>query len=218
MTMGDLCKQIKEKEPHLAPVLAHLEKIDRRNFLPALYQNKAYEDIPLPIGEFQTTSQPSVIALMASKMNFQPGDLVLEIGLGCGYTTALTHSLIIPEGKVTSIERIRKICILGQHNLKKYSSEAIANKEISIFHDNGLHASNKFPPESFNNIYVTAGIDKASHFPINEFIKLLKPEGLLLFPESNGSLFLYSKSLKGNPFLVEEIPGFTFVPIKTGKA
>jgi protein-L-isoaspartate(D-aspartate) O-methyltransferase len=195
-------------------VINAISKIDRREFTPGLYTIHAYDDEPVPIGSFQTCSQPSVVALIAAALDFKPGDSVLEIGLGSGYNTALTLSLIHPNGSFTSIERIKSLCSLGVHNLKKIYSES----EFKIMYDNGMHAPEKFPEKSFDKIYVTAGIDKAAHFPLDGFIKLLKPSGLLLFPEENGSIFIYTVSQKGKPFLVEEIPGFTFVPIKPGKA
>lgn len=204
----------KYKYQSIPKVIESLKKFDRREFTPGLYSIHAYDDQPVQIGSFQTCSQPSVVAVMAAVLDFQPGDAVLEIGLGSGYSAALTLSLIQPNGTFTSIERIKSLCSLGQHNLKKYFNL----EDFKIMYDNGMHAPEKFPPASFDKIYVTAGIDKAPHFPLDAFISLLKPGGLLVFPEENGSLFVYTVSQKGKPFLVEEIPGFTFVPIKAGKA
>lgn len=195
-------------------VIEAMSKLDRKNFTPGLNTIHAYDNVPVPIGHFQTCSQPSVVALMAAILDFKPGDSVLEIGLGSGYSAALTLSLISPGGSLISVERIKELCSLGMHNLRKYSFEA----SYKIMYDNGLYAAKKFPPASFDKIYVTAGIDKAVHFPLNEFIKLLKPNGLLVFPEEHGNLFVYTVSQKGNPFLVEELFGFSFVPIKSGKA
>lgn len=191
-----------------------MSKIDRREFTPGLYTIHAYDNQPVPIGNFQTCGQPSVVALMAAMLDFKEGDKVLEIGLGSGYSAAITLSLISPNGNFTSIERIKSLCSLGIHNLKKYFPDSA----FKVLYDNGMHAPEKLKPHSFDKIYVTAGIDKATHFPVDKFITLLKPGGLLLFPEEHGSLFLYTISQKGKPFLIEEISGFGFVPIKSGKA
>ena len=213
--MKSIIESLKEYSyPTLPAVLEKISLLDRKKFIPGLYNISAYENKPVQIGHFQTATKPSVVALMAALLNFKEGDRVLEIGLGCGYSAALTLSLIGPTGSLISFERIRLLCSLGQKNLRAFSS----TKNYTILYDNGLFAPSKFPDSSFDKIYVTAGIDSVNHFPLDDFIKLLKPSGLLVFPEEDGSLYVYTASQKKKPFLIEKLDGFSFVPLKRGKA
>src|SRR5271169_5243993 len=70
-------------------VLSAMTHVPRQEFIPQRYQDQAYEDHPLPIGEGQTISQPYIVALMLEALLLTPTDRVLEIGTGSGYVTAL---------------------------------------------------------------------------------------------------------------------------------
>ena len=50
---------------------------------------QAYEDMPLPIGQGQTISQPYIVALMTQALRLTPASRVLEIGTGSGYQAAI---------------------------------------------------------------------------------------------------------------------------------
>lgn len=45
-------------------VIEAMRQIPRESFVPSRYRSQAYEDIPLPIAEGQTISQPYIIAQM----------------------------------------------------------------------------------------------------------------------------------------------------------
>jgi len=87
----------------------------RELFIPPEQRHQAYEDCPVPIGYGQTISQPYVIALMLQELTIQPTHLVLDVGAGSGYQTALLAALA---KHVYAVERIaalteRAICTLG---------------------------------------------------------------------------------------------------------
>jgi protein-L-isoaspartate(D-aspartate) O-methyltransferase len=82
-------------------VLEALAGLDRRAFLPRSQWPHAEEDRPLPIGEGQTISQPSLVALMTEALGLTGSERVLEIGTGSGYQTALLAALA---GEVYSVE------------------------------------------------------------------------------------------------------------------
>ena len=69
-------------------VLAAMGKVPREVFVPEKLLQYAYHDLPLPIGEGQTISQPYIVALMMETAGVKTGDRVLEIGTGSGYSTA----------------------------------------------------------------------------------------------------------------------------------
>ena len=61
-------------------VIAAMGKIPGEAFVAAALEEFAYADVPLPIGEEQTISQPYVVALMIEAAAVRPGDRVLEVG------------------------------------------------------------------------------------------------------------------------------------------
>ncbi len=69
-------------------------KVPRHRFVPAEYQNEAYDDHPLPIGFDQTISQPYVVAYMTDLVGASKGKRGLEIGTGSGYQAAILAELI----------------------------------------------------------------------------------------------------------------------------
>ena len=83
-------------------VLDAIKRVDREAFIPEASSHLAYEDIPLPIGEGQTISQPLMVALMTHALAVKETDKVLEIGTGSGYQAAVL-SLLAKE--VITMER-----------------------------------------------------------------------------------------------------------------
>ena len=61
-------------------------------------QRHAGLDAPLPIGHGQTNSQPSTVRTMLELLDVQPGDRVLDVGAGSGWTTAILARLTGPTG------------------------------------------------------------------------------------------------------------------------
>ena len=82
-------------------VVRAMDTVHRADFLPASVRDLEYDDRPLPIGYDQTTSQPSLIAMMIAALELKPGCRVLEVGTGSGYQTALLAELC---SSVSSIE------------------------------------------------------------------------------------------------------------------
>ena len=88
-------------------VLDAIGHVPRHRFVDSGFANLAYKDQALPIGHDQTVSQPYIVAFM-TEMLIADGipEVVLEIGTGSGYQTAVL-SLLIP--RVFTIERINAL-------------------------------------------------------------------------------------------------------------
>jgi protein-L-isoaspartate(D-aspartate) O-methyltransferase len=87
-------------------VLDAMARIPRHRFVQEALVGRAYGDIPLPIGDGQTISQPYMVALMSEALGLRGGERVLEVGTGSGYQTAVLAELA---GKVYSVERVRPL-------------------------------------------------------------------------------------------------------------
>jgi protein-L-isoaspartate(D-aspartate) O-methyltransferase len=106
-------------------VLAAMEKVPRERFAPDDVRGLAYEDTPLHIGEGQTISAPSMVAIMCDVLDVRDGDKVLDVGTGWGYHAAIL-SVLAGRGTVYSVERIpglagqarRILAELGYDNVK----------------------------------------------------------------------------------------------------
>ena len=74
-------------------VLAAVEAVERSQFVPTALRGQATVDAALPIPDDQTTSQPSLIALMVEALALTSSSRVLEIGTGLGYEAAVLSHL-----------------------------------------------------------------------------------------------------------------------------
>src|SRR5215468_7529387 len=94
--------QLRQRGIRNERILAAMARVPRHEFVDIRFQAQAYDDNPLPIGEGQTISQPYIVALMLEMLAVSEEDIVLEIGTGSGYQTALLTQL---SRHVYSIER-----------------------------------------------------------------------------------------------------------------
>lgn len=95
-------------------VLQAMGKVPREAFVEAGFEEFAYEDSPLPIGEGQTISQPYVVALMIEAAEVKPGERVLEVGAGSGYAAAVLARIA---DRVYGIERHASLVEAAQRRL-----------------------------------------------------------------------------------------------------
>lgn len=130
-------------------VLWAMEQVPRHLFVEAAYQDVAYEDRPLPIGQDQTISQPYIVARMTEALlaeTEQPLRKVLEIGTGCGYQCAILALLV---EHVYSIERLHAL-----HEQAREHLAALGIHNYTLRHGDGFAG---WPEEApFDGILVTA--------------------------------------------------------------
>ena len=98
-------------------VAAALEAMPRDGFLRRGERRRASYDGPLPIGEGQTNSQPRTVAAMLRLLEVSPGQSVLDVGSGSGWTTALLAHLVGPTGTVLGVELVPSLVSFGSENL-----------------------------------------------------------------------------------------------------
>lgn len=77
-----------------ARVIGAFRSVPRGFFVPLSLRSSAWEDRPLPLERGQTISQPFIVALMTELLRLKPDDVVLEIGTGSGYQTAILARLV----------------------------------------------------------------------------------------------------------------------------
>lgn len=95
----------------------------RAEFLPADVRGRAAYDGPLQIAGGQTNSQPRTVADMLRLLDVQPGQHVLDVGSGSGWTTALLAHLVGPTGRVRGVEVVPELVEWGRANVARTGME-----------------------------------------------------------------------------------------------
>lgn len=147
-------------------VISAFESVDRNSFLPYTYKKYASVDMPVPIGDGQTTSQPSLIADMICKADIKRGHKVLEIGTGTGYAAAIMATI---GAEVYTTERLEKLYKQALRNLSIFPNVRVFLAGESL----GLpdHAP-------FERIIVFAYYEE---IPI-ELVNQLSNDGIMIIP------------------------------------
>lgn len=84
-------------------------KISREDFIPFLYRDYAYLEVPLPLpGEKATISCPHSYPLFYEPLGLDEGHRFLEVGLGSGYGAAVAREIVGPEGLGATIKKCGK--------------------------------------------------------------------------------------------------------------
>ncbi|MDP2820896.1 MAG: protein-L-isoaspartate O-methyltransferase [bacterium] len=182
-------------------IIQAFKKIKRADFLPEESKNLAELNEALPIGFGQSISQPSVVAFMLELLQPKPGEKILDIGYGSGWTTALIAESIKPNGIVVAIERIKELKEFGEKNISKYNFGQVVKTVL------GDGTKGYISEAPFDKILASAFAEKIPE----EWKKQLKIGGLIVAPVKN-SIVLIRKN-KENEFEEMEYPGFVFVPL-----
>ncbi len=183
-------------------IMEAIGKVPRHEFVPLESRTYAYDDGPVPIGFGQTVSQPFIVALMTDLLNPESEDVVLEIGTGSGYQTAVLAELV---KKVYSIEIISDLAEKARKRLARLGYE---NVEINA--RDGYYGWPQHAP--FDGILVTAA---APEIP-EPLIEQLKPGGRLVIPVGQPfgyqMLKVIDKEKEGDT-IIRDVLGVAFVPL-----
>ena len=181
-------------------VIDAMEKVPREAFVPDDSRHLAYDDIPVPIGQGQTVSQPYIVALMVRGLELRRTDKVMEIGTGSGYQAAI---LAVLAQKVVTVERLDT---LAEAAGKRLSSLGYANVEV-VLADKRLGWERDAP---YDAIVVAAGAPKLPH----ELMEQMAIGGRLVIPV--GSLEtqeLMKVSRSADSYSVQTMGACRFVPL-----
>ena len=173
-----------------------MERVPRHRFVPESLQHLAYIDEALPIGHEQTISQPSLVGLMTERLEPTADAVILEVGTGSGYQTAILAELVRDVHTVEIVPELanrtpRLLDDLGYRNIHYRAGDGYAGW---IEH------------EPFDGIIVTA----AAPFAPKPLLAQLAFGGHMIVPIEN-ELYRFTKEPTG--IRKEWLCAVTFVPM-----
>lgn len=101
------------------PVAAAFAALPREGFLRPEDRRRAGYDGPIRIGADQTNSQPRTVDQMLRLLDVRPGQRVLDVGSGSGWTTSLLAHLVGHFGEVLGLELEPSLVEFGSANLDR---------------------------------------------------------------------------------------------------
>lgn len=183
------------------PVLSAFDQVPRELFVPRNMRYAAYEDHALPIGEGQTISQPSLVALMLQALSLTGKEKVLEVGTGSGFQAALLSKLSL---KVYSIERKKVLAEKAEERIR-----ALNIKNIEVVVGDGTEGLKDKAP--FDAIIVTAAFKNVPQ----PLVEQLRERGKLVMPVGGQDwqdVVLYQKE-RGRLREIRRLAPVRFVPL-----
>ena len=183
-------------------VLAAMREVPREEFVAPDFKDQAYEDYPLPIEEGQTISQPYIVAFMAEALELSPGDRVLEIGSGSGYSAAVLSRIA---DRIITVERFSALAERAGERLRRLGYD-----NIVIFAGDGTLG---WPEEApYDAIVVTAAAPRLPEPLLKQLAiggRLVVPVG----PDLLGQTLVRVRRIKENEYREERLLAVQFVPL-----
>ena len=194
------------KTPRIIEAFRQIKRVD---FLPDDIKDLAELNEALPIGYGQTISQPLVVAFMLELLDPRPGDKILDVGSGSGWTTTLLAEIVTSnkqqekKGKIIAIDIIPELVEFGKKNTEKYNF--VEKGIVEFICADGSKGYQKEAP--YDKILASAS---ARELP-KPWKEQLKIGGRIVTPIGS-SIWLFIKKTERD-FEEFEYPGFVFVPL-----
>jgi protein-L-isoaspartate(D-aspartate) O-methyltransferase len=179
--------------------------VPRHLFVPPALLSVAYDDRALPIGQGQTISQPTVVAVMTEALELGGTERVLEIGTGSGYQAAIL-SLLARE--VFTMERVPDLAAAARERLR-----ALGYRNVFVRVGDGFDGWPEAAP--FDRVVITA----ASPTLPQTLVAQLVEGGIAVAPIGHPGY--YGQQLRryrklGHELIAESLLSVVFVPMLPG--
>ncbi|MBX3574874.1 MAG: protein-L-isoaspartate O-methyltransferase [Mesorhizobium sp.] len=199
--------QVRTTDVTSLPLLDALLSVPREEFVPAARKSLAYIDEDLEIAPGRYLMEPSPFARIVQLADIQPGDFVLDVGAGTGYSAAVLSKLA---GSVVALEQDPTLAAKAQSVLASLGYDTVAVVEGPL--------SAGYPAQAPYDVILLEGAVES--IPQALFDQL-KDGGRLLAVEGHGNsadVRVYVKqgssvsARRAFNAAVKPLPGFNIVP------
>jgi protein-L-isoaspartate(D-aspartate) O-methyltransferase len=187
-------------------LFAAIEATPRRSFVPGQWHGALWSEGMMPIECGEAIEGIDMQALTLSALELGPGQRVLEVGTGSGFTGALLGRL---SGRVLSVERFRTLA-----DLARQRHEALSIGNVVVRHADGARG---LPAEGpFDRIVVWAAFDGHPR----TFVEMLSTGGVMVAPigPADGEQALAKLTKVGSRFDRQDIGRVRMQPLAEGVA
>ncbi len=185
------------------PVTLAMEQVPREGFLRPTLRKRAGVDAPLRIGHGQTNSQPRTVRDMLQLLDVQPGQRVLDVGSGSGWTTALLATLVGAPGHVVGVELVPDLAEWGAGNL---GARNLPWARIELARPGVLGWPDEAP---YDRILVSA---EPQSLP-RDLVDQVGPDGVMVIPVA-GRMLRVHRPGEEEEVVVETLGHYRFVPLR----
>lgn len=190
-------------------------RVPREPFLPTAERQNASANAPLSIGHGQTNSQPSTVADMLRLLDPQPGDTVLDLGSGSGWTSMLLAVLVGPTGRVLGVERHPELVESSQAAVEAVTAEIPDGTPIAeaAIHE-AIPGTLGLPCQApFDRMLVSAG---AESLP-DQLVDQLAVGGTMVIPVAGEMLRVVRDGREADELTITRHGWYRFVPLIAGE-
>ncbi|MBI4159635.1 protein-L-isoaspartate O-methyltransferase [Candidatus Wolfebacteria bacterium] len=223
---------IKDGYLKTSAIIEAFTAVDRADFVPDEHKDGAYTNAPLPIGHGQTISQPLTVAFMLELLEPNPGEKILDVGAGSGWTATLLAFILsktkqfnrgtsdvqnidtpnagtsdVQKLLVVGIERIPELKNFAEKNISKYG--CIEKGIVKLIRGDGSRGYKREAPYD----KILAGAASDGDIP-PAWRNQVKIGGRIVAPV--GASVRVIDKLGKNNYNVKDYFGFSFVPLVRG--
>jgi protein-L-isoaspartate(D-aspartate) O-methyltransferase len=200
--------QVRTTDVTSLPLLSAFLDVPREEFVPAERKALAYIDEDIEIARGRYLMEASPLAKLLQLAEISSGDIVLDVGCGTGYSSALLSKLA---GSVIALESDASLAALANSNLTQLGCDNVAVVQGNL--TDGYAAEGPYEV-----IFVGGSVDKVPAVLFDQ----LKEGGRLVVVEGRGNAGVAKVYLKSGGDVtarrsfnaaIKPLPGFEFAPV-----
>lgn len=115
-------QQLRTRNVHTDSIIALFDDLPREDFVPDSFKSFAYSDMQIPLGHGQCMMTPVEEALLLQSLQLQGHEVVLEVGTGSGYLTAMLSRMC---KKVISVDYFKEFTSFANQKLSRHQCDNV---------------------------------------------------------------------------------------------